>query len=95
MSHIRFFLEDDDHKTVDFNWETINFSCQLIKKSKRLNLIIVRPKKKTEIFLLSITENCETAIKKTRTKPRETLEFKLTKPRETSSCKPPISIERS
>ena len=32
LSHIKFFLEDDDHKPVDFNNETINFTCQLIKK---------------------------------------------------------------
>ena len=31
LSHITFYLEDDDHKPVDFNAETINFSCQLIK----------------------------------------------------------------
>ena len=31
LSHITFHLEDDDHKAVDFNGETINFTCQLIK----------------------------------------------------------------
>ena len=31
LSHITFYFEDDDHKTVDFNGETIPFSCQLIK----------------------------------------------------------------
>ena len=31
LSHIRFYLEDDDHKEVDFNGETISFTCQLIK----------------------------------------------------------------
>ena len=30
LSHISFYLEDDDHKLVDFNKETINFICQLI-----------------------------------------------------------------
>ena len=30
-SHITFYLEDDDHKPVDFNGETISFTCQLIK----------------------------------------------------------------
>ena len=25
------FLEDDDHKPVDFNAETISFTCQLVK----------------------------------------------------------------
>ena len=28
---ITFYLEDDDHKPVDFNGETISFTCQLIK----------------------------------------------------------------
>ena len=32
LSHITFCLEDDDQKPVDFNNETINFTCQLIKK---------------------------------------------------------------
>ena len=31
LSHIRFYLEDDDHNEVDFNGETIPFTCQLIK----------------------------------------------------------------
>ena len=31
LSHISFYLEDDDHKPVDFNNETISFTCQLIK----------------------------------------------------------------
>ena len=31
LSHITFYFEDDDHKTVDFNTETISFTCQLIK----------------------------------------------------------------
>ena len=31
LSHITFYLEDDDHKAVDFNGEMINFICQLIK----------------------------------------------------------------
>ena len=31
LSHITFFFEDDDHKPVDFNGETISFTCQLIK----------------------------------------------------------------
>ena len=33
-SHITFYIEDDDHKSVDFNNETISFTCQLIKISK-------------------------------------------------------------
>ena len=31
LSHITFYLEDDDYKSVDFNNETISFICQLIK----------------------------------------------------------------
>ena len=31
LSHITFYIEDDDHKLVDFNNETISFTCQLIK----------------------------------------------------------------
>ena len=31
LSHITFYFEDDDYKTVDFHNETITFTCQLIK----------------------------------------------------------------
>ena len=31
LSHITFYLEDDDYKAVDFNGEMISFTCQLIK----------------------------------------------------------------
>ena len=31
LSHIKFYFEDDDHKPVGFNGETISFTCQLIK----------------------------------------------------------------
>ena len=31
LSQITFYLEDDDYKPVDFNGETISFTCQLIK----------------------------------------------------------------
>ena len=31
LSHITFYFEDDDHKAVDFNGETVSFTCQLIK----------------------------------------------------------------
>ena len=31
LSHITFYFEDDDHKPVDINNETISFTCQLIK----------------------------------------------------------------
>ena len=31
LSHITFYLEDDDHQAVNFNGESISFTCQLIK----------------------------------------------------------------
>ena len=31
LSHITFYLVDDDYKSVDFHNETISFTCQLIK----------------------------------------------------------------
>ena len=31
LSHITFYFEDDDHKLVDFNGETVLFTCQLVK----------------------------------------------------------------
>ena len=31
LSHITFYFEDDDHKAVDFNRETVSFTCMLIK----------------------------------------------------------------
>ena len=31
LSHPTFYLEEDDHKPVDFNGESITFTCQLIK----------------------------------------------------------------
>ena len=31
LSHITFYFEDDDHKAVDFNRETVSFTCQLIE----------------------------------------------------------------
>ena len=46
------------------------------------NLDMVRPKNETEYLLPSITKNCQTLIHQTHTKPQETLEFKLIKPKE-------------
>ena len=54
---------------------------------------MIRPKNQTEDLLLSITKNCETLIRQTHRKPEETLEFKMTKPRETFHFKPPIQIK--
>ena len=54
---------------------------------------MIRPKNQTEDLLLSITKNCETLIEQTHTKPQETLEFKMVKPRETFHFKPSIQIQ--
>ena len=37
LSHITFYLEDDDHKPVDFDGITISFICQLIRKNNDNN----------------------------------------------------------
>ena len=58
-----------------------------------MNLNMIRPKNQTEDLLLSITKNCETLIEQTHTKPQETLEFKMIKPRETFHFKPPIQFK--
>ena len=58
-----------------------------------MNLNMIKPKNEAEDFLLSITKNCETLIEQTHTKPQETLEFKMIKPRETFHFKPPIQIK--
>ena len=54
---------------------------------------MIQPKHETEDLLLSITKDCETLIEQTHKKPEETLEFKLTKSRETFHLKPPIPIQ--
>ena len=58
-----------------------------------MDLNMIRPKNQTEDLLLSITKNCETLIEQTHRKPEETLEFKMTKPREIFHFKPPIQIK--
>ena len=55
-----------------------------------MNLNMIRPKTETEDLLLSITKNCETIIEQTHRKAEETLEFKMTKQRETFHFNPPI-----
>ena len=50
---------------------------------------------KQKIFLLSITKNCGALIEQTHTKPQETLEYKMNKPRETFHFKPTIQIQGS
>ena len=42
---------------------------------------MIRPKNQTEDLLFSITNDCETLIEQTHTKPQETLDFKMIKPR--------------
>ena len=54
---------------------------------------MIRPKNGTEYSLLSITKNCETLIKQTRTKAQETLEFKVNKPEKIFHFTIRISIE--
>ena len=58
-----------------------------------MNLILIKHKNQTEDLLLSITEICETLIEQTHRKAEETLEFKMTKPRETFHFNPPIQIK--
>ena len=60
-----------------------------------MNINVIRPKNETKDLLLSLTKNCETLVEQTHTKPQETLEFKMIKPRETFHFKPQISIEGS
>ena len=50
-----------------------------------MNLDMFRPRNETEDLIFSITKTCKTLIKQTHKKPQETLEYKLTKPRETFS----------
>ena len=54
---------------------------------------MIRPKNETEDLLLSITKNCETLNDQTHRKAEETLEFKMTKPKETFYFKPPFQIK--
>ena len=56
---------------------------------------MIRPKNETEHLLLSITKNCEMLIEQTHRKPEETMEFKMTKPRETFHFRPSIQIQGS
>ena len=96
LSHISFYLEDDDYKTVDFHNEMITFTCLTLKiyylflYRFQMNLNMIRPKNQTEDLLLSITKNCETLIRQTHRKPGETLEYKMIKARETFHFNPPI-----
>ena len=54
---------------------------------------MIQPKNEAEDFLLSFTKDCKTLKELSHTKAQETLEFKLTQPRQTFSIQPPILIE--
>ena len=60
-----------------------------------MNLKIIGAGNETEDLLLSISKNFETLIQQAYRKAEETLEFKLTKPRETFHFNRPISTEGS
>jgi len=54
---------------------------------------MIQPKKETEDLLLSITKDRENFFHQTHTRPEETLEFKMIKPRKTFHFNPPIQVE--
>ena len=58
-----------------------------------MNFNMIQPKNETEDLLLSITKNCKTIIDQTHKKPEETLEFKVTKPKETFHFSSPMEIK--
>ena len=58
-----------------------------------MKLNMIRAKNEIEDILLSISKNWETLIEQTHRKPEETLEFKLTKPKETFHFDPPVEVE--
>ena len=60
-----------------------------------MNLNTIRPENEIKDLLLSITKNCQTLYDQTHRKAEETLEFKMTRPKESFHFKPPISIEGS
>ena len=54
---------------------------------------MIRPKNETEDLLLLLTKNRETLIHQIHTRPEETLEFRMIKPKATFHFNPPIQIE--
>ena len=56
---------------------------------------MVKLKNEPENLVLSIPKNCRTLIKQTHRKGEETVEFKITKSKETLCFKQPISVKRS
>ena len=57
-----------------------------------MNLNMTRHKNKNGALLLSITKNCEALIEQTCTRPEESLDFKMIKPRKTFHFNPTIQI---
>ena len=53
-----------------------------------MSLKRIQARNKTEDILLSKCKNCETLVKQTHTEPQDTLDFKLSKPRETFHFNP-------
>ena len=58
-----------------------------------MNLSMIQPGNEQEDLLLSITKNCRSPIKQTHAKPQETLEFKMTEPREAFHFNPSVRVE--
>ena len=58
-----------------------------------MNLNMIRPKSETEDLLLSLTKNCETLIQQTHTKPQQTCEFRMIKPKEKLRFSSPIQVK--
>ena len=56
-----------------------------------MNLDTIPPRNESKDLLLSITKICVNLFKQTHTKPPETLEFELTKPKKMFSFKPLVS----
>ena len=57
-----------------------------------MNLNIIIRENQTQSLLLSLTKTCETLIHQTRARPEKTLEFKLTRPRQTFLLNPNVSV---
>ena len=53
---------------------------------------MIRPKIETEVSSIFITMNCKRLIVRSHRKAEETLEFKLTKPKEPFSIKPSLNL---
>ena len=51
LSHVTFYVEDDDHKAVNFNGETMRFFVEYLKYMKELNQNMIRLNIETEKLL--------------------------------------------